>query len=206
MSPDSSLEIETYVEGRKIKSIYDTSLFKHVKDDDSQLPKADTIYKKDTLIVKRDFTYGNKVVYTVNQYFLKSLKVKWERIRYEGDSIAFYEATVWQFDPRQRLIYYGEYQGPPLKLYVSEKTIYDNQGNRILYRDYSPADGQPDLIWHYNEKSQIIKCTNIKRISRDRHDFKFLYSEQGLLTEERYHFNGSFKSKKIYRYQFLPKT
>lgn len=206
VNQDLSLEIITIVDGEKKDSIHDASLlYIPSKGTSNEILKGDTTYVGDSLVISFKENAGGNEKMIGKRFYIKKAKkpVKLEFIKYIGDSLTFFSGQVWQYDKLDRPIFYGEYQGPPYKLFMSEETVYnDTTGEKTIYNDAFPSDGKTDKIWKYNKIGQLIEYTKFTDLNLSTNFFKTTYNGKQLIKEDEYFLNGVYKGGKIYEYVY----
>jgi hypothetical protein len=158
-------------------------------------PLGDTTRIRDTVVVSIKEKNESGKLATVKRSFIKGIwdPVKTEYLVYVGDSLTYHSVEVDEYDKRKRLVSHSEYQGPPLKRYVINRTIYnDSTGERTETHGYNPVSGKPERIWHYDKRGQILyfERTGVTDIEngrvvyqRDKGSSVYKYNQKGLLEK-----------------------
>jgi hypothetical protein len=158
-------------------------------------PPGDTTRIHDTVVVsiKEKNDRGNWAI--VRRSFIKGVwgPVKTEYLVYVGDSLAYHSVEVDEYDKKKRLVSHSEYQGPPLRRLVIKRTIYnDLTGERTETHGYNPVSGQPERIWRYDKKGNILYSerpgiTDIENgkivYRREKGSAVYKYNQKGVLEE-----------------------
>jgi hypothetical protein len=158
-------------------------------------PRGDTTRIRDTIVVtiKEKNDRGNLAI--VKRSFIKGV---WDPVKtaywvYVGDSLAYHSVEEDEYDKKKRLVSHSEYLGPPLRRLVIKRTIYnDSTGERTETHGYNPVSGQPERIWRYDKKGNILYSerpgvTDIENgkivYRREKGTSVYKYNQKGLLEE-----------------------
>jgi hypothetical protein len=177
-------------------------------------PPGDTTRIRDTVVVSIKEKNDYDKLEMVKRSFIKGMwdPVKTEYLVYVGDSLTYHSVEVDEYDKKKRLVRHSEYQGPPLKRYVINTTIYnDTTGERTETVGYNPISGKPERIWRYDKKGRILyfERTGVTDIEngrivyqREKGSAEYKYNQRGLLEEVISSANDIAIGYTLYKYEY----
>lgn len=177
-------------------------------------PAGDTTRIHDTVVVSIKEKNDYDKLAMVKRSFIKGMwdPVKTEYLVYVGDSLTYHSVEVDEYDKKKRLVSHSEYQGPPLKRYVINTTIYnDTTGERTETHGYNPVSGKPERIWSYDKKGRILYSerpgiTDIEDgkivYQREKGSAVYKYNKKGLLEEVIWSTNDVPTDYTLYKYNY----
>jgi hypothetical protein len=166
---------------------------------------GDTTYIHDTLVLTNQNKDAQGNLSVLKTCFIKGIisPVKIESLRYRHDVLVYQQVEINEFDKKNRLVNHAVYEGPPLKQYISKKTIYnDVTGERTETEDNSPTTGSPQRIWRYNEKGSIVYFERVALAGRDKGSIVYKYNKKGLLEESVFSVKDVPAKHTFYKYKY----
>lgn len=211
---DSTFEIVTEVNGKRIDSVHYTSYFKELNDYvevKNDFLRSDTCKVNDTIITITTDSSELNVKKIKKMYYFEghSIPIKEEYLNYDKEDSLIHHGIVFrQFDPQGRITYYAEQIGG--RFWVIEKTEYDASGNTIQrYLGHSsPIEGKefPDEIYKYDKDGKMLLTAGYSnRIPNIYGETQFIYSKTGLLLKKVLYVNKAFKKETSYKYSYWKK-
>lgn len=209
---DSTFEIVSFVNGKKLDSIHYISNCKMVhdaKNEDQPYVAKDTVKINDSLVVVTIDTSDLSLTRVKRVYFVPGSHdwVKEEYLNFnESNKLVHQGITYRNFDSIGRITYYAQQIGGEFT--EIERTNYDSFGAKTVQRSANPAEGKrfPDNVANYDRNGRLMKVIrNSNRESNTQSETLYFYNKKNLLIKIMTFVDKKYMGMARYEYDYWSK-